>query len=115
MLDPSTHSRRPCSVFVSLSLFSLIFTVPALAQDAESRGAMEQCTQRTIQRLKDAKAAEDQAGPAVLSQCDKQLRAALASAIQRGEAASCNVDTCMDIARQRVTQEATMAYRQALK
>ena len=85
---------------------------PAHAQDRASRAAMEQCTQRVLGGLAQKGAPETEAGPAVVSQCDRQLRAARASAIQTGEAANCKVDTCMDLARQRAAQEATMAYRQ---
>ena len=108
--------KTPVSALKGIAAFAIaamaLGAAPSGAQDRASRAAMEQCTQRVLGSLAQKQAPETEAGPAVVTQCDRQLRAALASAIQTGEAANCKVDTCMDLARQRASQEATMAYRQ---
>ena len=75
---------------------------------------MERCVDSVISRMARAKAPEAQVGQAVVSQCDGPLRAALASAIQTGEAFICSVESCIGMARQRAAEEAKSAYRERL-
>jgi hypothetical protein len=70
---------------------------------------LEQCVDRVLARLARAGADEAQIGPTVLSQCDGPLRAALADAIQSGEAPLCTVESCMGMARSRASDEAKNA------
>ena len=98
-------------VTTSLALIAGV-NVPAVAQDSATRQSMEKCVVTVLQRLARSRAAESQVGPAVVSQCDRQLRATLAAAIRTGEAAFCTVETCIDLARARATEEATQLYRQ---
>ena len=75
---------------------------------------MERCVDGVLARMARAKAPEAQVGQAVVAQCDAPLRAALASAIETGEAFICTVDSCIGIARQRAAEEAKSAYRERL-
>ena len=75
---------------------------------------MERCVHNVLARMARAKMPEDQVGPAVISNCDGQLRAVLASAIQNGEAFICTVDRCIGMARQRAAERARLAYRERL-
>jgi len=68
---------------------------------------MERCVDSVLARMVRAKAPEVQVGRAVVSQCDAPLRAALASAIQSGEAFICTVESCMGMARQRPLGESS--------
>src|SRR4051794_36593558 len=70
-------------------------TLSPPAHAAPGRYSMEQCVDRVLSRLARAGADEAQVGPTVLSQCDGPLRAALADAIQSGEAPLCTVESCM--------------------
>jgi hypothetical protein len=90
-------------------------TLASPAQAAPGRYSMEQCVDRVLSRLARAGADEAQVGPTVLSQCDGPLRAALADAIQSGEAPLCTVESCMGMARSRASDEATAEYRQRLR
>ena len=90
-------------------------SMPAAAQHSSARQAMEQCVAAVLSRLARAGAAESQVGTAVLSQCDKQLRATLAEAIRTGEAGLCTVETCIDLARSRAAEEALQLYRQHIR
>ena len=93
------------------SLNTLLFSTATFAQSAGTRTSMERCVDGVLSRLARAKAAEGQVGTAVISQCDKPLRAALASAIQTGEAPMCSVESCIAVSRQRAAEDATSAYR----
>jgi hypothetical protein len=75
---------------------------------------MERCVDTVLARMARAKAPEAQVGQAVISQCDAPLRAALASAIDTGEAFVCSVESCIGMARQRAAEEARSVYRERL-
>src|SRR5215217_6075119 len=85
---------------------------PFAAQAAGGRQSMQQCATRVLSGLARQQASETQVGSAVLSRCDRPLRAALADAIRSGEAANCTVESCLDMARSRAAAEAIQAYRQ---
>ncbi len=87
-------------------------STPSAAQAAGGRQAMQQCVTRVLSGLARQQAEESQVGSAVLSRCDGPLRTALTDAIQSGEAASCTVESCLDMARSRAAAEAIQAYRQ---
>ena len=110
---------RTCLATTSLLSGALIALAPATlsspAQAAPGRYSMEQCVDRVLSRLARVGADEAQVGPTVLSQCDGPLRAALADAIQSGEAPLCTVESCMGMARSRASDEATAEYRQRLR
>ena len=90
--------------------------LPSAAQAKGGRQLMEQCVDHVLSRLARAKAAEEQVGPAVLSECDGALHAVLADAIESGEApALCKVAFCMTLARSRAAQEATEEYRRRVR
>jgi hypothetical protein len=72
---------------------------------------MESCVERVLTRLARARAPETRVGPAVVSSCDRPLRASLAAAIRSGEAAMCTVESCIGVARQRAADEAVASYR----
>ena len=90
-------------------------TLSSPAHAAPGRPSMEPCVDRILSRLARAGAGEAQVGPIVLSQCDGPLRAALADAIQSGEAPLCTIESCMGMARNRASDEATAEYRQRLR
>ena len=74
------------------------------------------CVDHVLSRLTQARVAETQVGPAVLSECDGALQAILADAIESGEApAFCKVGFCITLARSRAAQEATEAYRRRIR
>ena len=76
------------------------------------RAQMEACTNKVLAGLVRARAAETEAGPAVVSRCNGPLRAAVADAIRSGEAFICsNVDACMPMAQERASNEARDLYR----
>ena len=93
---------------------TLLFSTAATAQTVGSRQSMERCVDSVLSRMARAKAPEGQVGPAVVSQCDAPLRAALASAIATGDAFICSVESCIGMARQRAAEEAKSAYRDRL-
>lgn len=103
--------------FSSVILAAMIgaATSTAQAETGSARAAMGQCVDRVLSGLARDKVPETQAGRAVLSQCDRQLRDTLQEAIRRGEAPFCTVDGCMGIARARAAGEATDAYRKLLR
>ena len=94
------------------ALHTLLFSSTTFAQSPGTRTSMERCVDGVLSKMARAKAPEAQVGKAVVSQCDKPLRAALASAIQTGEAPMCSVESCIAMARERAAEEATSAYRQ---
>ena len=101
------------ALFLTASLASVAtLSMPAAAQQATPRQAMEQCVATVLKRLARSRAAESQVGSAVVTQCDRQLRATLAAAIRSGEAGTCTVDTCIDLARARAAEQALQIYRQ---
>jgi hypothetical protein len=84
----------------------------ALAGDATGgKASMERCVKATLSKLAQSRAPEAQVGPVVLSRCDGPLRAALAEAINNGEAFICTVQSCIGMARERAAEEARTAYR----
>jgi len=85
---------------------------PPAAQAASGRQSMAQCVSRVLTQLARRRAPESQVGSAVLSRCDRPLRASLAESIRTGEAANCTVESCIDVARSRAAAEAIGAYRQ---
>jgi hypothetical protein len=93
---------------------TLLFSATVSAQSAKTRLSMERCVESVLSRMARAKASETQVGKTVISQCEGPLRAALASAIETGEAAVCSVESCIGIARDRAAEEARLAYRERL-
>ena len=95
----------------AIVIAALSAALPPAAQAKGGRELMEQCVDHVLSRLAQARAAETQVGPAVLSECDGALQAALADAVESGEApAFCKVGFCITLARSRAAQEATEAY-----
>jgi len=90
--------------------------VPTAARAASGRAAMSQCVNRVLTGLARRRAPESQVGAAVLSRCDKPLRASLAEAIRSGKARECTaVDDCIDVARNRAVASAIAAYRKLVR
>lgn len=87
----------------------------AHAEMGIARAAMGQCVDRVLSTLVRSRAPAAEAGRAVLSQCDRQLRDTLAEAIRTGEAPFCTVSVCMGLARSRASGEAADAYRKLLR
>src|SRR3954452_7693896 len=108
--------RSTCLAATSLLSAALIAlataTLPPPAHAAPGRQSMEQCVDRVLSRLARARADEAQVGPTVLFQCDGPLRAALAEAIQSGEAPLCTGEGCGGGTGRRASEEATAEYRQ---
>jgi hypothetical protein len=84
------------------------------AAKGKGRQTMEQCVGRVLQDVAKARGSETQVGPTIVARCDVQLRDTLAEAIRRGEAGSCTVESCLSMARERASAEATAAYRQMI-
>ena len=105
------HAAR---LAAATALSVVLLTTAGSAQTAGTRQSMERCVDSVLARMARAKAPEAQVGSAVVSQCDAPLRAALASAIQSGEAFICTVESCIGIARARAAEEAKSAYRERL-
>ena len=106
-------TRRATTPLLAAALIALTTaTLLSPAHAVPGRQSMEQCVDRVLARLSRARADEAQVGPTVVSQCDGPLRAALAEAIQSGEAPLCTVESCMGMARSRASDEATAEYRQ---
>ena len=105
--------RKPLVVPAALA-FAFLTGVgaPTPAQAASGRQSMQQCVGRVLSNLARRRAPESQVGSAVLSRCDRPLRASLAEAIRTGQAPNCTVETCIDQARARAAAEAIAAYRQ---
>ncbi len=79
---------------------------------AAERKAMETCVVGVLQRLQRENASYRAVKPAVAKDCDPQLRAVLAAAIRVGQAGPCtSVDGCIDMARGRAGDEATLDYQ----
>src|SRR3954463_5364769 len=108
--------RSTCRAATPLLSAALIALTPATllspAHPPPGRQPMAPWVDRVLSRLTRARADEAQVGPTVLSQCDGPLRAALAEAIQSGEAPLCTVESCMGMARSRASDEAAAEYRQ---
>jgi len=85
---------------------------PTPVQAATGRQSMAQCVSRVLTQLARRRAPETEVGSAVLSRCDRPLRASLAESIRTGEAPNCTVESCIDVARSRAAAEAIGAYRQ---
>jgi hypothetical protein len=105
---------RLAAVAGAAALGATLLTGTASSQTAEARGQMERCVDRVLARIARNKVPEAQVGRAVISECDGSLRATLASAIKTGDALFCSVDSCIEMARDRAAQEATLAYRERL-
>ena len=102
------------SAAIAVTAFSA--ALPPAAQAKGGRQLMEQCVDHVLSRLTQARVAETQVGPAVLSECDGALQAVLADAIESGEApAFCKVGFCITLARSRAAQEATEEYRRRVR
>jgi ABC-type transporter MlaC component len=113
---PKLFSAVPAlSLLASLALAGAASVPAAAQQQGAARASMQQCVSRVLARLARSQAPDSQVAPAVLSDCDKQLRATLAEAIQSGQAGACTVETCLAQARERAGQEATFAYRQQVR
>jgi hypothetical protein len=112
----NTHVRTTMTVLSTAAVAIAWLALPTAAQAQGGRQKMEQCVDHVLSRLARAKAAEEQVGPAVLSECDGALHAVLADAIESGEApALCKVAFCMTLARSRAAQEATEEYRRRVR
>ena len=115
------HKRRHirttiATLSAAAAVTALSAALPTAAQAKGGRQLMEQCVDHVLSRLAQARAAETQVGPAVLSECDGALQAALADAVESGEApAVCKVGFCIAMARSRAAQEATEAYHRRIR
>lgn len=98
------------SVGVAFACGLMLTGPPAQAQQKAARGTMEQCVERVLTGLLRKKATDIEVSRAVLSQCDTQLKATLAEAIKNGEASSCTVEKCIQVARDEATREAKEEY-----
>ena len=108
-----TPTRKLSVTAATLVLvFSAASSAPTPAQAASGRQLMQQCVGRVLSSLARRRAPENQVGPAVLSRCDRPLRASLAEAIGTGQAPMCTVESCIDQARARAVAESIAAYRQ---
>ena len=103
-------SLSVAAVAVAIAL-SVTGGEPVQAQQGGGRQPMEQCVQRVLTKLYKARAPETQVGPAIVSECDAQLRSTLAAAIRSGEAGGCTIESCLSMAQGRAAEEATAAYR----
>ena len=102
---------RTACLAASVALLTAAAGAPAHAQQGGGRQSMEQCVQRVLTKLYRAKAPDTQVGPAVVQECDAQLRSTLAAAIRSAEAGGCTVERCLTMAQGRAAEEATAAYR----
>ena len=111
------HVRTTIATLAAVAaVMALSAALPPAAQAKGGRQLMERCVEHVLSRLAQARVAETQVGPAVLSECDGALQAALADAIESGEApAFCKVGFCITLARSRATEEATEAYRRRIR
>lgn len=105
----------PKIVTALIAAFALAGAFSTLARPAQAqssaRSSMEQCVDRVLSGLLRKRATDIEVGRAVVSQCDGQLKATLAEAIRKGEASSCTVEKCIQVARDEATREAREAYR----
>jgi hypothetical protein len=100
----------------ALAVTAFSAALPPAVQAKGGRQLMERCVDQVLSRLTQARAAETQVAPAVLSECDGPLQAVLADAIESGEApAFCKVGFCITLARSRAAQEATEEYRRRVR
>jgi hypothetical protein len=106
------HSKLLAVVSAAIVGGLASMAAPPPAQAASGRQAMAQCVSRVLTQLARRRAPESQVGSAVISRCDRQLRASLAESIRSGEASNCTVESCLDVARSRAAAEAIGAYRQ---
>ena len=110
------HVRTMIATLSAAAATVLSAALPSAAQAKGGRQLMEQCVDHVLSQLARARAAETQVGPAVLSECDGALQAALADAVESGEApAFCKVGFCITLARSRAAQEATEAYHRRIR
>ena len=111
------HVRTTAATLsAALAMTAFSAALPTAAQAKGGRQLMEQCVDHVLSRLAQARAAETQVGPAVLSECDGALQAALSDAVESGEApAFCKVGFCITLARSRAAQEATEAYHRRIR
>jgi hypothetical protein len=100
---------KAASATLIVAMIAFASSSPANAQGG--RASMEQCVKTTLSKLAQSRASEAQVGQAVVSRCDGPLRAALAEAINKGEAFICTVESCIGMARSRAAEEAREAYR----
>ena len=116
MLNLPQRAALGCAV-VMLTLAAA--NLPAVAQKAQPGGqarlSMERCVGGVLSQLARSQSPEARVGQAVLSGCDKQLRATLQESIRAGEAGNCTVDSCLALARSRASREATAAYRRSFR
>jgi hypothetical protein len=110
------HVRTTIATLSVAAVTAFSVALPPAAQAKGGRQLMEQCVDHVLARLAQARAAETQVGPVVLSECDGALQAVLADAIESGEApAFCKVGFCITLARSRAAQEATEEYRRRVR
>jgi hypothetical protein len=111
------HVRTTIATLSAVTVITVFSAaLPTAAQAKGGRQLMEHCVDQVLARLAQARAAETQVGPMVLSECDGALQAVLADAIESGEApAFCKVGFCITLARSRATQEATEEYRRRIR
>ena len=105
---------RVIRLAVMVATSTLLISGTVSAQSAKARLSMERCVDTVLWRMARAKASDVQVGQTVVSHCDGPLRAALASAIETGDAAICSVESCIGMARDRAAEEARLAYRDRL-
>lgn len=99
----------PASIGLALAL-GLLAGAPAQAQNV-ARDALAQCVERVFTSLSSKKATDIEVGRALRSQCDNEVKATLAEAIKSGEASSCTIEKCMQVARDEVARQAKELYR----
>jgi hypothetical protein len=105
----------PAAVLLTLSALG---ASPAAAQQAASppsaaaRQTLERCVSGQLARLARTQTPEAQVGASVVQQCDSHLQGLLSVMIQTGEAPCPTVASCLQIARDRMAQEAYSSYSQ---
>ena len=114
-LRTAVRPAAAAAALAALLVFLAGASVPAAAQGANARQAMDRCAATVLQRLARRRAPESQVGMAVVTQCDRQLRATLEASIRSGEAGGCTVDSCIDMARAQAAEPARQSYRQHLR
>lgn len=92
---------------------ALVSGLPLAEAQAQqpARNSMEQCVDRVLTRLARENSADAAVGRTVVTQCDKELKATLEEAIRRGEASSCTVEKCIQVARDQAAREAREEFR----
>jgi hypothetical protein len=101
------------SLVVSSAASVALIAAASVAANAqgEARQSMERCVSSVLSRLARMGAPVSEVGPAVVARCDGPLRATLAEAIRSGQAGSCTIESCIDMARSRAAEEATQTFR----